>query len=593
MFNKLKLLGQYVYKNEGQSNPLQLNYSILGAYILLLDFNYTDSNCVYNGILTVKEYNKSNMNNFLYTVVPSPRSIPPFPSWTLSGGPSTALKKIKGSLINCNLENISDKIDELNEQMIDDIENNIDKSVQNLLSIRINEKFIRDSVYFSERFNEYKTDLDKRHYYMKSKGVTSKSDNALCYLCGGIDLVYGFVNLTDFTFYSVNETAYIAGGFNPINAWKNYPVCPTCAEHLESGKVLVQNHFQHNFYGCNYYILPTPILNKNDFYKLIEDMKEEYHQISLRRKNAEKDEQTQQMEEEIFNCLAKYNDTATISFFFFKKDKKKFQILQEAEDIHPSRFNKIIQTKRKVENYSEFKNLKGLYKKEETQDLSFNFGIVRTFFHPRSKKLARPDFTNDFLDITTKILKNRPINKQFILHRISDHLAQGFRREELYCNVKKAMIFLKFLNELNLIKNDPLKLEVEMENQYEDYFQKHPDFYDADIKKALFLEGVLAQHVMDIQYRERNATPFRSRLNGLKIDQRIVKRILPEAINKLEQYKKNYYRELEEAISIYLESGEPDIGIMSVDEISFYFTMGMNLARQFKSKKEIEGGNDE
>lgn len=132
-----------------------------------------------------------------------------------------------------------------------------------------------------------------------------------------------------------------------------------------------------------------------------------------------------------------------------------------------------------------------------------------------------------------------------------------------------------------------------MDNKYENYFKEHPDFYDADWKKAVFLLGILAQNLLDIQWQERGATPFRDRLNGLKIDYRTVKRLLPECINKLEQYQKNYYRELEEVIAALLESGEPDLRMQSVDEISFYFAMGMNRNKNFKPKDVNEGEKNE
>ena len=251
----------------------------------------------------------------------------------------------------------------------------------------------------------------------------------------------------------------------------------------------------------------------------------------------------------------------------------------------PSRFQKIIEAKKNIERFDEFKNLGGLYKKGEFHNLSFNFGIIKTFF-PSS-------YNNDFLDITTKILKGQKMSKSFVTHQISEHLAKGFRNEVLYHDIEKAMIFLKFLYELNLINQTKGKMEVTMENKYEDYFQKHPEFYDADWKKAVFLTGVLAQNVMDIQWQERNARPFRSRLNGLKLDHRAIKRLLPESIEKLEQYKSNYYRELEECIALLMESGEPELKLQSVDEISFYFAMGMNLNKQFKYQKETEGENNE
>jgi len=61
----------------------------------------------------------------------------------------------------------------------------------------------------------------------------------------------------------------------------------------------------------------------------------------------------------------------------------------------------------------------------------------------------------------------------------------------------------------------------------------------------------------------------------------------------LKQYKSNYYRKLEEVIARLMESGEPDLKQQSVDEISFYFAMGMNLNKQFKSDKETEGEDNE
>lgn len=586
MINKLKILGEYVYQNEGDVNPLNLKTNVFGAYVICLDFSYHDNQCEYKGIYTIEEYNRGNMEQFMFVVTPSPSSTPPFPSWSIAGNISTALKKIRKSLASeCGIKSISDYIDKNKDSIINDIEQSMDKDKPNhILTVRVNNQLIGDSGIFSKKIMEYRNNIDKAHYYMKSGNVTSKSE-ALCYFCNEKKTVYGYVNLNDLSFYSANEYAYIAGGFRKDKTWKNYPVCPDCIEPLKAGKNLVENHFAHNFWGNDYFIIPTPVLDRIDFMDFIEDMKEEYHQISLRKENATNDQQSKEIEEDIFECLARHNDTATITFFFYYKKQKKFQILQEAEDILPSRFQRIIEAKKKVEANEEFRNLKGLYKKGEVHDLSFNFGIVKTFFPS--------NFNNDFLDITTKILKGQPISRQFIIHQISEHLARGFRQEELYHDIEKAMIFLKFLYELNLIEQTKGILEVEMKNKYEDYFRRHPDCYNADWKKAVFLTGVLAQHVMDIQYRERNATPFRSRLNGLKLDHRAIKRLLPESIEKLEQYKSNYYRDLEEVISKLMESGEPELRQQSVDEISFYFAMGLNLNKQFKSKQETEGEDNE
>ena len=122
-------------------------------------------------------------------------------------------------------------------------------------------------------------------------------------------------------------------------------------------------------------------------------------------------------------------------------------------------------------------------------------------------------------------------------------------------------------------------------NNFEDFFEENPIF-DDDVKKALFLEGVLAQKLLNIQYEERKATPFRSRLNGLKIDEKTAKRLLPEMVNKLEEYGKNYYRKLEGILGEYLIKSS--FVKYSIDELSYYFTLGMVLAKYFKFDKEKE-----
>ena len=124
------------------------------------------------------------------------------------------------------------------------------------------------------------------------------------------------------------------------------------------------------------------------------------------------------------------------------------------------------------------------------------------------------------------------------------------------------------------------------------FFSRFGDFFDSDAKKVIFLEGVLTQKLLNIQYQERNATPFRIKLKGLNLDERQVKKLLPEIQNKLEEYGKNYYRTLESIISKYFVSAG-DGWKISNDEISFYFVLGMNLSYIFKTKKETNNGGEE
>ncbi|NQT64660.1 MAG: TIGR02556 family CRISPR-associated protein [FCB group bacterium] len=596
MINKLKILGEYVLKNEGDTNSFGLNVALNEANVIILEFTLDNEKCNFIGFDTI-EFDQTKNNKILYKNAGG-QAKSPFATYNAffnkdetesKANIQKSLKKFTATI--SNNAKINHKLKEiLNFLEIDGnillleegIFERLSAEKSNLFTIKINGLHIGDSPFFQPILEHYRSSKDEEYFSKYNKISIGKDIH--CYTCGNIsEKLYGFCDT--FKFYSANEPAYIAGGFKQNKTWKNYPVCPICANYLRIAREKLNKNLNRYFYGNKYFLIPSPTLDKGDFYENLLDIEDQFKDLSLS-KGKEKNQQLRnELEEEIFETLSKQKDQATFTFFFYKASNSEFKILQEAEDILPSRFQKIIVAKIKVEKFDEFKNLKGLYKKGELHNLSFNFGIIKTFFPS--------NFNNDFLDITAKILKGQKMSKSFITHQISEHLSQGFRNEALYHDIKKAMIFLKFLYELNLIEKTRGKMEVTMENKYQNYFQKHPKFYDADWKKAVFLTGVLAQHVMDIQYQDRKATPFRSRLNGLKLDARAIKRLLPESIEKLEQYKSNYYRDLETTISLLMESGEPELKNQSVDEISFYFAMGMNLNKQFKNKKEEKGEENE
>jgi len=564
--------------------------------VIVLDFILDENECSYSGTDTMQFDQSKNDRILLKSSAARKKS--EFPSYQIGSNKErdkqrdkirTSVEKMSATLevaskINPRLHLLAETFTNVLPNLINVVFEKIDPGLSNICTIRINGELPGESDYFKPIIDDLLKDQN-RDYYNKY-GKTSAGKNNVCYICGKKSTVtYGFCST--YNFYSANEYAYIAGGFRQEDSWKNYPVCPTCATYLRTGKEWIQKHFQRYFYGNTYLLFPAPTIERYDFSPMLDEIQHNFADLSLKQKNEKNIQRSLEMEDEVFETLAAQKDQATFTFLFFKESNSEFKILQEAEDILPSRFRKIINAKKAVQDYDkypEFKDLIGLYQKKIPDNLSFNFAIIRTFFNNK--------FNNDFLDITTKILKNRIIDKQFILHQIINIISEKFRQNQLFYEIQKAMIFLKFLYALNLINKQPNKLEVKMENKYEDYFRVHPEFYDADWKKAVFLTGVLAQNVLDIQWQERGATPFRDRLNGLKIDYHTIKRLLPECINKLEQYKKNYYRELEEIIALLLESGEPDLHTQSVDEISFYFAMGMNRNKQFKSKEEEKGESE-
>ena len=129
-----------------------------------------------------------------------------------------------------------------------------------------------------------------------------------------------------------------------------------------------------------------------------------------------------------------------------------------------------------------------------------------------------------------------------------------------------------------------IKSKEELETKSALFFDNFKEFFSTDIHRSIFLVGVLSQFLLNIQSRERGATPFRSKLKGLKMDARDITSLVPEIIDKLEQYKWNYpYLPLEKLIAKYLLSaGDFRNWNMSVDEMNFIFVLGMNLSKYFK-----------
>ena len=69
MINKLKLLGRYVYENEGDQNPYALDNSLKKANVILLDFTLSDERCSYNGTDTM-QFDQSKNRQLLVKKAP-------------------------------------------------------------------------------------------------------------------------------------------------------------------------------------------------------------------------------------------------------------------------------------------------------------------------------------------------------------------------------------------------------------------------------------------------------------------------------------------------------------------------------------------
>jgi len=442
--------------------------------------------------------------------------------------------------------------------------------------------------------------IKARQKYFKQYGKEALGNNQICSVClKERSEVYGFVNT--YSFYTVDKPGFVTGGFKQQDAWKNYPVCFECASNLELGKKYLNENLRFNFYGFRYLLIPKAFTDKimEESLDILEDMSDHratemiqtgFDQAYINRLT--------DAEDEIFDLIGNEKDYFSFDLLFYREKQSAFNILLHVEDILPSRFGMLFELKARLDKIDIFR--KEVSKKEGKRLLVFNFRILRNFFPYVSKTRS---YDKHFLELVGKIFSLKPVDYYLIIRAIVTKLRSRFVNDEyIKIDCLSGYLLLNYLAGLGILIKGGERMEVKLirdlkesfssedtsvSDKIEQFFDAHAGFFDIAEKKACFLVGFLVKKLLNIQKRRTQGAkpPFLKKMQGLRLTEPIVKKMYYEAQNKLEQYDENYYPELESVIAQYMVSSGSKWNITN-DEISFYFTMGMNLANLFKSKQE-------
>jgi len=433
--------------------------------------------------------------------------------------------------------------------------------------------------------------------YYQQYGTKALGYNNHCSVCQTEQQeVYGFVNT--YSFYTVDKPGFVTGGFQQQHAWKNYPVCLQCACNLELGKRYLNENLNFNFYGFRYLLIPKffndeimaevlDILEGDPSEKAGKSIKASFQQDYINRLT--------DAENEILKLFSEQKDYVSLDFLFYREKQAAFNVLLHVEDVLPSRLGRLFETKARLDEIDIFKRIA----KDGKRFLVFNFRVVRDFFPPQSN--TSRCFDEHFLDLVGRILSLKPIDYHFVVRAIMKKLRSSFvEKEDTELDCLSGYMLLNYLSMLGILSEGGVGMDIRPIEELKDSFgseeldittkvkmflEAHGGFFNSAEKRACFLVGVLAQKLLNIQRRDKGATPFRGKLQGLRLDKHLVKRLSWEAQNKLEEYGENYYRKLENLIAQYMIAAKEEWKCTN-NEISFYFTMGMNMASLFKSKKE-------
>ncbi|MGB2727816.1 MAG: TIGR02556 family CRISPR-associated protein [Halobacteriota archaeon] len=630
MIEAIKRIGEYALENEGKSldNPTDL-LNILAEdpasseaykHILAIKLNKKENGFEFVDV-DLEEYSKSKIRQYLYRrgsgngpdITPTSRVTEVERTFVKNKTLPWFSKVVEDETLNlkdeeldflremndCLFENkdiILSKLSELSKET-----NKNEKSIITIVSEDNGKRYIGDYSVFREILKARALS----GYYQKYN-KKSKSEDKICSICKSQkDEVYGFVST--YKFYTVDKPGFVSGGFDQSLAWKNYPVCQRCALTLEEGKKYLEEFSSFRFYGFDYYLIPKPLIAEKsaEVYNLLEEFKESDPEFKKEYIHLLDD-----TEKDISELLSEQENFFNNNLLFFNKSEVKktgeFKILLYIEDVLPSRLRKLFDLKKEMDKIGIFKNCKVSVfkngKKTGKKPLKFDFGNIWHFFGR----------SNYFLDITNRVFTNTDIDYSFlirgVMEKIRGQFANNYPTEE---SSLRGFQLLLYLRRLDILKNFSGGINMgeksisgifgrdnttDMVKQAELFFEEFFDFFNNDAKKAIFMEGALAQLLLNIQRlpevmnAQPGKEPFRPKLQGLKLDEKVVKGLLPAIQNKLEEYGKNYYKDLESIIAEYMIRAG-DGWSMSKDEISFYFVLGMNISYMFKVKKEEEANS--
>lgn len=559
----------YEYENPNPNNKYN--------NVIKIKLIYENNEVIYEG-LEIEEFSEDKLDLYLYSKG-TPNGGDNTPT-TIVSKPDDPLKKLLNPIKNTNINSFKKVYEFLsvneNYDLVNlDIIGRILPKEGYIMTLILDNKWVGDY----DEIKEKTLFENNKSFYEKESIGTSKENDKNCYCCKkNKKEVYGFVNT--YNFYTVDKKGFVSGGFDQKKAWKNYPICSECASILEKGKKYIEDKFTDRFSGLSYMVIPKTIFNieDNDYFEVLLEQFEGKNKISI---GKDKREELFYNEKVSLEAMSQIENSMMFNIMFFEKNNSAFKILLNLEEILPSRLKTIFEKKEVIEKREIYLNLKT---KDKYINLKFNFSIFEEFF--------RKDKSNNksFLDVINSIFTDKAISYDFIIKNFCGPIIKPSEYKNSYFLARESLLILEVLNELNLLKNKTKGEVREMIERNEkneiflNFLESHEETFDSDLKRAIFLEGVLTQKLLN-QPEQRNSGAFYSRLNSLKMSEKIVKRVFVEVINKLTEYKKkHYYFELEKIIATYLTSG--NFKELSNDEMSYYFVLGMNLVDVFNVNEE-------
>ncbi|MEM3191343.1 MAG: TM1802 family CRISPR-associated protein [Candidatus Parvarchaeota archaeon] len=490
------------------------------------------------------------------------------------------LKKNESWLNDNGYIGLYDEVKSNEDEILKAIENYYNNKEKPLLTIAfedgVKSKFIGDIVVFKDYLKK-----EKRKRYYESETYGKSTDKGTCFICGESGEVYGLVmSAIGFSFANIEKLGFFPN-FRREDSWKYIPICEKCAMNIEAGKWYMDKHLSFNFYDIHYYVLPNiNVDNANQIFELLETYEGKSYDQGL------------MSEEDSIKDLSKSNVIPNITFIFYKKKHSKYiDLLELIDEVPPSNIKKIYDNELKVYEDPLFgeetckkllgrkvegkfvDNLKNKYKYTK-----YNW-LTRFLYEFLSKRkvLGEQEFLKTMSDIM--MLRNPKLKmNNLYMDQMRDSFFKG--KNISYLALKSLMV-TKFLKNLNMIDTQDTNMSYRpVDEELENFFKEYgvPDYGRPYFSVGVLVGYLLYKQRKDMDY-EFGKEPFRSKLYWLRLNPSRLKTIFTNAVQKLSEYG----IENEKLVSTV---GKYSVQVnslnkVSVDDVSYYFTLGMVLWWKF------------
>jgi len=422
------------------------------------------------------------------------------------------------------------------------------------------------------------------------------------------ETVWGKVDTLGFT---VNDEAFIRGGFDANQAYKMFPVSPDAVKIIEGASRIIFEKMKNSFFGLYYVILPRFLDEKAEWQEkvinnLLNKSEEMEHTLQGRTGLININENI------ILKILSREKldkNSVYYDIFFYETQQSQFLIKLHVSDILPSRFSLIYNIKEYIERmYGSFA-AKMIKEKGEKQGkltpFAISFGALLPFFSRKDSK-GKVTFHPYFFKLVEAIFYKSPLNEQQILKAFVEDIIKKFKNSqdadwEFTQTVKEAFVLYEFLTQLELFSK-PKTIMMNEENYVaispKDFVVQHQHFFDDKAKEAAFYFGCMVEMLLKKQQAKIGNQPFRKYLNGMNIDAIQLHKIYLKWYEKVhnqynDTFRKSEWSEIEQYSTI-VNSGLITPNKASKTDLSFAFATGLVIQKEYaKSQKKEQSHKEE